>query len=354
MIFVQWKINVFSQIPVYFCVAIYVYFLKSIVMSYYKNIIALRVRAGSRAPGRHRHPGRCRRHRLHPSSPTMAEELSAATSYTEDDFYCPVCQEVLNTPVRPAACQHVWVDAPSPARSRLVLGPAPRPGPWDAAWWEPSPPRPPLSAARRWGPIPGQSEAGPPCLRSLRPSPWARAVWPRGSLVVAPPGQCPGQSPWRPLSSRPLPSAEGRGGTAENVEPFLFPSNPSEGWGVECQNRPEVPARRDPTPHPGSQVSLFHSGSWPPIVPDLELLSNLAFQSLFTDHPWECFNWFKIQCRLECSRMDRLPSYVRTDRISGYWSDSFPLFYHSAYYLIATTMEMRKTALVRNELKWRL
>ncbi|GAB1301482.1 E3 ubiquitin-protein ligase RNF138 [Apodemus speciosus] len=37
----------------------------------------------------------------------MSEELSAATSYTEDDFYCPVCQEVLKTPVRTAACQHV-------------------------------------------------------------------------------------------------------------------------------------------------------------------------------------------------------------------------------------------------------
>nr|XP_020768281.1 E3 ubiquitin-protein ligase RNF138-like isoform X2 [Odocoileus virginianus texanus] len=62
----------------------------------------------SQAPGRHRHLGRCRRHRLHPSSPTMAEELSAATSYTEDDFYCPVCQEVLKTPVRTATCQHVF------------------------------------------------------------------------------------------------------------------------------------------------------------------------------------------------------------------------------------------------------
>ncbi|XP_057645079.1 E3 ubiquitin-protein ligase RNF138 isoform X2 [Chionomys nivalis] len=38
----------------------------------------------------------------------MSEELSAATSYTEDDFYCPVCQEVLKTPVRTAACQHVF------------------------------------------------------------------------------------------------------------------------------------------------------------------------------------------------------------------------------------------------------
>uniref|UniRef100_A0A2I3TSM2 E3 ubiquitin-protein ligase RNF138 n=1 Tax=Pan troglodytes TaxID=9598 RepID=A0A2I3TSM2_PANTR len=37
----------------------------------------------------------------------MAEDLSAATSYTKDDFYCPVCQEVLKTPVRTAACQHV-------------------------------------------------------------------------------------------------------------------------------------------------------------------------------------------------------------------------------------------------------
>ncbi|EHB15914.1 E3 ubiquitin-protein ligase RNF138 [Heterocephalus glaber] len=44
-----------------------------------------------------------------PCSPplAMAEELSAATSYTEDDFYCPVCKEVLKTPVRTAACQHV-------------------------------------------------------------------------------------------------------------------------------------------------------------------------------------------------------------------------------------------------------
>ncbi|KAK7811169.1 hypothetical protein U0070_004712 [Myodes glareolus] len=39
----------------------------------------------------------------------MSEELSAATSYTEDDFYCPVCQEVLKTPVRTAACQHVYI-----------------------------------------------------------------------------------------------------------------------------------------------------------------------------------------------------------------------------------------------------
>ncbi|KAI2586469.1 RNF138 isoform 5, partial [Pan troglodytes] len=38
----------------------------------------------------------------------MAEDLSAATSYTEDDFYCPVCQEVLKTPVRTTACQHVF------------------------------------------------------------------------------------------------------------------------------------------------------------------------------------------------------------------------------------------------------
>ncbi|XP_056679826.1 E3 ubiquitin-protein ligase RNF138 isoform X1 [Monodelphis domestica] len=39
---------------------------------------------------------------------TMAETLSTATSYTEDDFYCPVCQEVFKTPVRTAACQHVF------------------------------------------------------------------------------------------------------------------------------------------------------------------------------------------------------------------------------------------------------
>ncbi|XP_032745872.1 E3 ubiquitin-protein ligase RNF138-like [Rattus rattus] len=38
----------------------------------------------------------------------MAEEESASTSYTEDDFYCPICQEVFKTPVRVAACQHVF------------------------------------------------------------------------------------------------------------------------------------------------------------------------------------------------------------------------------------------------------
>ncbi|XP_006894816.1 PREDICTED: E3 ubiquitin-protein ligase RNF138-like [Elephantulus edwardii] len=38
----------------------------------------------------------------------MAEGLSVATSYSEDDFYCPICQEVLKTPVRTAACQHVF------------------------------------------------------------------------------------------------------------------------------------------------------------------------------------------------------------------------------------------------------
>ncbi|XP_035305710.1 E3 ubiquitin-protein ligase RNF138 isoform X4 [Cricetulus griseus] len=38
----------------------------------------------------------------------MAEEESASTSYTEDDFYCPICQEVFRTPVRVAACQHVF------------------------------------------------------------------------------------------------------------------------------------------------------------------------------------------------------------------------------------------------------
>ncbi|MBZ3890570.1 E3 ubiquitin-protein ligase RNF138 [Sciurus carolinensis] len=38
----------------------------------------------------------------------MAEELSEATTYTEDDFYCPLCQELLKTPVGTVACQHVF------------------------------------------------------------------------------------------------------------------------------------------------------------------------------------------------------------------------------------------------------
>ncbi|KAM9618031.1 LOW QUALITY PROTEIN: E3 ubiquitin-protein ligase RNF138-like [Trichechus inunguis] len=56
---------------------------------------------------RHHHLHHCC-HRLDPSSPALAEELSAATSYTEDDSYCRLCQEVLKTPVRTAACQHVF------------------------------------------------------------------------------------------------------------------------------------------------------------------------------------------------------------------------------------------------------
>lgn len=68
----------------------------------------LRALSGRRAPGRHRHLGPCRRRRLSRPPLAMSEELSAATSYTEDDFYCPVCQEVLKTPVRTAACQHVF------------------------------------------------------------------------------------------------------------------------------------------------------------------------------------------------------------------------------------------------------
>ncbi|CAO2639732.1 E3 ubiquitin-protein ligase RNF138 [Lemmus lemmus] len=38
----------------------------------------------------------------------MAEDESASTPYTEDDFYCTICQEVFKTPVRVAACQHVF------------------------------------------------------------------------------------------------------------------------------------------------------------------------------------------------------------------------------------------------------
>ncbi|XP_050005520.1 E3 ubiquitin-protein ligase RNF138-like isoform X3 [Alexandromys fortis] len=38
----------------------------------------------------------------------MAQDESASTPYTEDDFYCPICQEVFKTPVRVAACQHIF------------------------------------------------------------------------------------------------------------------------------------------------------------------------------------------------------------------------------------------------------
>ncbi|OWK57083.1 E3 ubiquitin-protein ligase RNF138 [Lonchura striata] len=38
----------------------------------------------------------------------MAEGAAAAPAcFSEDDFYCPVCQEVFKTPVRTANCQHV-------------------------------------------------------------------------------------------------------------------------------------------------------------------------------------------------------------------------------------------------------
>ncbi|XP_071410710.1 E3 ubiquitin-protein ligase RNF138 isoform X4 [Pithys albifrons albifrons] len=39
----------------------------------------------------------------------MAEGPAAAPScFREDDFYCPVCQEVFKTPVRTANCRHVF------------------------------------------------------------------------------------------------------------------------------------------------------------------------------------------------------------------------------------------------------
>lgn len=45
----------------------------------------------------------------------MAEGAAAAPAcFSEDDFYCPVCQEVFKTPVRTANCQHVWVSRPPP------------------------------------------------------------------------------------------------------------------------------------------------------------------------------------------------------------------------------------------------
>uniref|UniRef100_A0A8C9G1A9 E3 ubiquitin-protein ligase RNF138 n=1 Tax=Pavo cristatus TaxID=9049 RepID=A0A8C9G1A9_PAVCR len=37
----------------------------------------------------------------------MAEEAAAAR-FSEEDFYCPICQEVFKTPVRTMNCQHVF------------------------------------------------------------------------------------------------------------------------------------------------------------------------------------------------------------------------------------------------------
>ncbi|XP_028924931.1 E3 ubiquitin-protein ligase RNF138 isoform X2 [Ornithorhynchus anatinus] len=37
-----------------------------------------------------------------------AEAFSERPDFSEDDFYCPVCQEVFKTPVRITACQHVF------------------------------------------------------------------------------------------------------------------------------------------------------------------------------------------------------------------------------------------------------
>lgn len=57
-----------------------------------------------------------------------AEAAAAAACFSEDDFYCPVCQEVFKTPVRTANCQHVWVFLPAPKPpalfTRLPLTPS--------------------------------------------------------------------------------------------------------------------------------------------------------------------------------------------------------------------------------------
>lgn len=60
----------------------------------------------------------------------MAEGAAAAACFSEDDFYCPVCQEVFKTPVRTANCQHVWVFLPA----------APRRAPPPPSQASPSPP----------------------------------------------------------------------------------------------------------------------------------------------------------------------------------------------------------------------
>lgn len=122
--------------------------------------------------------------------------------------------------------------------------------------------------------------------------PGARAPGPRVSIpcfhapgLVAKLVSVVSSGPGGPLSSRPGRNCRERGA-------FLFPSNPSEGWGVECQNRPKVPApaRSPSSPHypplydlPCFKVfpsfgTLVHSSQIQ------ERLSNLTFQPCFTDH----------------------------------------------------------------------
>ena len=60
---------------------------------------------GGRNPGHH-YLGHCPCSLLHPAFPAMDEELSAATSYIKDAFFCPVCQEVFKMPMCTMACPH--------------------------------------------------------------------------------------------------------------------------------------------------------------------------------------------------------------------------------------------------------
>ncbi|KAM4689457.1 E3 ubiquitin-protein ligase RNF138-like [Discoglossus pictus] len=38
----------------------------------------------------------------------MAEANSSSPDYLDEDFYCPVCQEVLQTPVKTINCEHIF------------------------------------------------------------------------------------------------------------------------------------------------------------------------------------------------------------------------------------------------------
>lgn len=97
----------------------------------------------------------------------MAEGAAeaAAACFSEDDFYCPVCQEVFKTPVRTANCQHVWVLLPAPKPpalfTRLPLTPSPCPLPLC----------PPLRSAQTLGSrVRGQAGQRDP--RDSFPAPW--------------------------------------------------------------------------------------------------------------------------------------------------------------------------------------
>lgn len=145
-----------------------------------------------------------------------AEAAAAAACFSEDDFYCPVCQEVFKTPVRTANCQHVWVFLPAPKPpalfTRLPLTPS---GSLPGTPLSPAPQRTDSGAAS--GVVPRSGTRGTRSLPHDRPGDRGAPAqsWRQGSCAEGRPGL---PSPRSPVANEERPARKG----ASRSEPPLL------------------------------------------------------------------------------------------------------------------------------------